>query len=233
MSTTTTTSQSATSPTRNKLDDYARWGLWALPVWAALLAYGTLTHQPSPQPSGYASYVTTTEFLIHHLLASIFGAGVGILGLTALFIVLCKGRAAPLALWALVLGVIGNTLDTAGFGVAAFAQSAIGRAYLSGHMAEATALNNDVYGPPLFATLLLGTLLITISIVLFGVAVARSGSLPKLAGIGLAVGIVLFAVVFGPVSFFDFGAGQPLAAALMGASAVWIAITGWRMLRAS
>jgi hypothetical protein len=125
MSTTTTTSQSATSPTRNKLDDYARWGLWALPVWAALLAYGTLTHQPSPQPSGYASYVTTTEFLIHHLLASIFGAGVGILGLTALFIVLCKGRAAPLALWALVLGVIGNTLDTAGFGVAAFAQSAI------------------------------------------------------------------------------------------------------------
>src|SRR5258708_5004401 len=140
MSTTTTTSQSATSPTRNKLEDYARWGLWALPVWAALLAYGTLTHQPSPQPSGYASYVTTTEFLIHHLVASIFGAGVGILGLTALFIVLCKGRAAPLALWALVLGVIGNMLDTAGFGVAAFAQSAIGRAYLSGHMAEATAI---------------------------------------------------------------------------------------------
>jgi len=76
-------------------------------------------------------------------------------------------------------------------------------------------------------------LLFTISLVLFGVAVARSGSLPKLAGIGLAVGMVLFAVVFGPVPFFDFGAGQPLAAALMVASTAWIAIAEWRMLRAS
>lgn len=58
-------------------------------------------------------------------MASIFGAGVGILGLTALFVVLCKGRAAPRALWALVTGVIGNTLTTAVFGVAAFAQPAI------------------------------------------------------------------------------------------------------------
>lgn len=235
MSTITTTSPSATSPTSSKLDLYARWGMWALPVWTLLLFLGTLTHQPSYQTDfpAYARYITTTEFLISHLVASIFGAGVGILGLTALFIVLCKGRAAPLALWALVTGVFSNMLGTAGFGVAAFAQSAIGRAYLSGHMAEAVAINNDVYGPALFATLLLGVLLFTISLVLFGVAVARSGSLPKLAGIGLAVGMVLFAVVFGPVPFFDFGAGQPLAAALMVASTAWIAIAGWRMLRAS
>jgi hypothetical protein len=233
MSNATTMSQSVTSPTRNKLDDYARWGLWALPVWAALLFYGTLTHQPDPTTNfpEYASYITTTEFLISHLVASIFGAGVGMLGLTALFVVLSKERAAPLALWAFVTWVIGNTLATAVFGVAAFAQPAIGRAYLSGHMAEAVAINNDVYGPALFATVLPGLLLLTIGIVLFGVAVVRSGSLPKLAGIGFAVGIVLFAVVFGPISFFDFGAGQSVGAALIVASTAWIAITGWRMLR--
>jgi hypothetical protein len=176
--------------------------------------------------------VTTTEFLIHHLVGSILGAGVGILGFIALFIVLCKGRTAPFALWALVTGVIGNTLAVTGFGVAAFAQSAIGRAYLAGHVAEATAINNDVYGPALIITLLSGALLLTIGIVLFGVAVARSGSLPKLAGIGLVIGIILFTVVFGPINFFDFSIGQSLAAALIGISALWIAIAGGRTLRA-
>ena len=65
MSTITTTSQSATSPTSSKLDLYARWGIWALPVWTLLLFLGTLTHQPSTQTDfpGYARYITTTEFL--------------------------------------------------------------------------------------------------------------------------------------------------------------------------
>jgi hypothetical protein len=227
MSTITTTSHIATSPTRNKLDLYARWGLWALLVWAALLVSGTLTHQPDPTTdfAGYASYITTTEFLISHLVASIFGAAVGTLGLTALFVVLCKGRAAALAPWALVTGIIGNTLVTSVFGAAAFAQPAIGRAYLSGHMAEAIAFNNDVYGPALFATALSGLVLLTIGIVLFGVAVVRSGSLPKLAGIGFAVGGAAFTVL--GILFSNFL--QPLGAAVMAASAIWIAFVGWRM----
>jgi len=229
MSTTTMPSLSATNPTSSKLEHYARWGLWALPVWTLLLFLGTLTHQPSYQTDfpAYARYVTTNEFLISHLVASILGAGIGILGFTALFIVLCKGRTAPLALWALVTGVIGTTITTAVFGVAAFAQPAIGRAYLSGHMAAAVAINNDVYGTALNATALPGLLLLTIGMVLFGVAVIRSGSLPKLAGIGLVVGIV----VFGPLGFFLADIVQSVGAALLVVSAVWIAIAGWRMLR--
>ena len=229
MSTTTMPSLSATSPTSSKLEHYARWGLWALPVWTLLLFLGTLTHQPSYQTDfpAYARYVTTNEFLISHLVASILGAGIGILGFTALFIVLCKGRTAPLALWALVTGVIGTTITTAVFGVAAFAQPAIGRAYLSGHMPAAVAINNDVYGTALNATALPGLLLLTVGMVLFGVAVIRSGSLPKLAGIGLVVGIV----VFGPLGFFLADIVQSIGAALLVVSAVWIAIAGWRMLR--
>ena len=229
MSTTTMPSLSATNPTSSKLEHYARWGLWALPVWTLLLFLGTLTHQPSYQTDfpAYARYVTTTEFLVSHLLASILGAGIGILGFTALFIVLCKGRTALLALWALVTGVIGTTITTAVFGVAAFAQPAIGRAYLSGHMAAAVAINNDVYGTALNATALPGLLLLTIGMVLFGVAVIRSGSLPKLAGIGLVVGIV----VFGPLGFFLADIVQSVGAALLVVSAVWIAIARWRMLR--
>jgi len=226
MSTPTTTSQSEPSPTRNGIDPYARWGLWALSVWAVLLFASTLTHQPSYQTDfpGYASYITTTEFLISHLVASILGAGVGTLGLTALFVVLGKGRTAPLALWALVAGIIGNTLLTSVFGVAAFAQPAIGRAYLSGHMAEAVVINNDVYGPALFATALPGLLLFTIGIVLFGVAVFRSGSLPKMAGVGFALSGVLFAVI----GFVLADIVQTVGAALMVASTAWIASAGGR-----
>lgn len=229
MSTITTTVQSATSPTSSKLDLYARWGIWTLPIWTLLLFLGTLTHQPSSQTDfpGYARYITTTEFLISHLVASILGAGIGTLGLTALFIILCKRRTAPLALWGFVTGVIGNTLLISIFGVAAFFQPAIGRAYLSGHMTEAVAINNDVYGPALFATALPGLLILTISIVLFSVAIARSGSLPKLSGIGFALGGVLFAVIGFVLADFV----QSIGAALLVASTVWIAIAVWRMLR--
>ena len=229
MSTITPTAQSATSPTSSKLEHYARWGIWALPVWTLLLFLGTLTHQPPTQTDfpGYARYITTTEFLISHLEASILGAGIGTLGLIALFVVLCKGRTASLALWALVTGIIGNTLLTSVFGVAAFFQPAIGRAYLTGHTAEAVAINNDVYGVALLATALPGLLLFTIGIVLFGVAVVRAGSLPKLAGIGFALGGVLFAVIGFVLSDFV----QSIGAALMVGSTVWIALVGWRTLR--
>ena len=74
-----------------------------------------------------------------------------------------------------------------------------------------------------------GLLIFAIGIVLFGVAIARFGSLPKLAGIGFALGGVLFAVIGFVLSDFV----QSIGAALLVASAVWIAITGWRMLRAS
>jgi hypothetical protein len=45
-----------------------RLGLWALPAWAELLFYGTLTHQPPPQTqfAAWARYVTTPGFLASH-----------------------------------------------------------------------------------------------------------------------------------------------------------------------
>jgi hypothetical protein len=132
-----------TSPTSNIQDRYARWELWASPAWTALLFYGTLTHQPDTKTDfpGYARYITT-GFLISHLVASIFGASVGIPGLIALFLVLSRGRTASLAFWAMVTGVIGNTLMTSVFGVAAFAQLAIRRAYLAGQIIEVEGARN-------------------------------------------------------------------------------------------
>jgi hypothetical protein len=139
-------------------------------------------------------------------------------------VALAQGRRAPLALWGFVVAALGNTGITAVFGAAAFAQPAIGRAYLSGHTAEAVAINNDVYGPALFATALPALLLFTTGMVLFGVAVTRSSSLPRLAGVGLALGGVVFAVIGFVLADFV----QSIGAALLVASTVWIAIAGWR-----
>jgi hypothetical protein len=205
---------------------YARFGLWATLVWAVLLFVGNLSHQPNFKTDfpGYARYITTTEFEVSHLVASIFGAGLGILGFTALFVVLCKGRTALLALFALVLYVIGTAFTIAVFGVAAFAQPAIGRAYLSGHTAAAVAINQDVYGSALNGTAVPATLLFLLGIVLFGVAVARSDLLPKLAGISLVVAGILFPVT--AILFDNFL--DTIGAALLVVSTAWIAIAGWR-----
>jgi hypothetical protein len=206
----------------NDLDRYARRGVWALPVWAALLLVGTWTHQPDYQTnfSQYAQYITTTQFLISHLIASILGAGIGILGLIALFVVLAHRQTLRLAAWAVVAAVIGNILVTAVFGAAAFAQPAIGNAYLAGYRTEAIAFNGDVYGPALFATALPGLLLFAIGVVLFGVAVARSDSFPKMAGFAFGLSGVLFAIIG-----FAIGEFQTVGAALMLVSTVWIART--------
>jgi hypothetical protein len=207
----------------NSLDRYARRGLWALPVYAALLLARTLTHQPDPYADfrAYAEYITTVPLVISHLVTSILGAGIGTLGLVALFVVLCGGSMERLALWALVTTVIGQALVISVFGVAAFAQPAIGHAFLTGQTAEAATINNTIYGPLLLTTALPGVLLLGVGFVLFGVAVTRSEWLPRTAGMLFTVSGPLFAMIG-----FTSEPVQTLSAALMTASTVWIARGG-------
>jgi hypothetical protein len=207
------------------IDVYARRGLWALVVWAVLLLYATFTHQPPYQTdfAGWSRYVTGTDFLVGHLLGSILGAGIGILGFVALSIVLADRGVPRLALWGLVTAVLGATLTTAVFGVAAFAQPAIGRSYLAGH-ADMVELYNDVNGVPLFATAATGVLLLSVGLVLYGIGVARSRLASRLAALAIAVGGPLFAIV--GVVLADIV--QSIGAALLVAGTVAIAWTGRR-----
>ncbi len=85
------------------------------------------------------------------MVASILGAAFGSIGFAALFVILLRRGAGQSALWSFLLFVIGNTLATSVFGAAAFAQPAIGRMYLAGQTAQAMALQDDIYGTPLFA----------------------------------------------------------------------------------
>jgi hypothetical protein len=205
---------------------FARAGLWLLPVYSVLLALSTLTQQPDYETDfrGYAEYITTDRFLVSHLGASIAGSALGLLGVVAALLFLVRGPAVTAAIAGTALTIVGNVGNIALFGVAAFAQPAIGRAYLNG-AERIPDLNDDVYGTPLFATAGVAILCFVAGAILIGVAIARTGGPLRWPGIGYAVSLALF-----PILFFTFAAAAPVAAALFTAVAVVVAVRLPRLL---
>ena len=197
------------------LHRWARTWVWLLPAWGVLLAVSTLTHQPSYDTDfkGYADYVTTTPFLLSHLFASIGGAMLAVVGATALAVALASTPAARSALVGLMAFLASQILVTAGFAVAAFFQPAIGRAFQDGQDAVSRAVNEDVYGTELFATIGIGLLLFIVAAALLGRAANRSGLVPVWAGRMFALAVPAFAIAGFSVEIL-----QPLAGVLIAVS---------------
>jgi len=202
---------------------YARFGIWALPVYAATLFFGTLTHQPPPQTdlAGWSRYVTTDEFLLSHIVFSILGAAVGAIGAVALGAVLIERGSPRLGIAGLLSGVSANVIGSSIFGIAAFAQPAIGRLYLSGLTDTAQEVYYDAaQGTPLLVVAGVFLVLLVTSFIVFGVGSARLHLMPRLPGIGYAVSGPLFAVIGFALDNWI----QSVAAVLMTASAAWMVI---------
>jgi hypothetical protein len=200
---------------------WIRPGMWALPLYGLLTFAGTLTHQPDPNTDfeAYARYVSTTTYLVGHLVGSILGITLGIFGAIALGAYLAGGRAVRPALTAMVLSVAGKALILTIFGMSTFATPAVGRAYLAGQHGI-VEVNQDIIGIPLILTALAGGLLYSVGAILFGVAVWRSGVLPRWAG-----------VLYAPTGFLisilglTVGASQTLGSLLVVVGGAWIAWT--------
>jgi hypothetical protein len=223
----TMSTQQSMNPGAGLLARAARLGLWALPVWAALLCVGTLNEQPRWQthPAAWSRFVTTPEFLASHLVASILGAAIGALGMVALGAVLARRGHPAIGLAVMVTGVVANVLTASGFGVAAFAQPALGRNYLAHPTAQAYQLiKTAANGGWLGVMILTSSLLLIASAVIAGVGGARTRPLPRAAGIGFAVTMALFVIANIP----DKGPWQAIAGALMTAFTAWIAIAASR-----
>jgi hypothetical protein len=204
----------------------ARLGLWALPVWAALLCISTVTQQPDwkTRPADWSRYVTTGPFLASHLIASILGAAIGALGMVALGAVLARRGHPAIGLAAMVTGVVANVLTASAFGVAAFAQPALGHNYLAVHTAQGQLLiKSAANGAWLNATAITSGLLLAASVVVAGVGVARTRSLPRAAGIGMVASAVLLVIGAIPDD-----ALQAIAAALLTAFTAWVAVAAGR-----
>jgi hypothetical protein len=202
-----------------RLDGHLRTGARALPVFGALLVVGSLTHQPdfTTDFPAYAAYVTSEVFLASHLVASILGAGIGVIGTASVaLLVASRTRHGGRALLGAAVSTVAHVLNTALFGVAAFAQPAIGRAYRDGS-SDAVALNSDVYGPELVTTAGAALVLWTVGAVLLGTALRRTSQALRGPGLAYAVTLPVFFVsglLGGPV--------QPLAAAAFTAAAVLV-----------
>jgi hypothetical protein len=179
----------------DRLEIWARLAIWALPVYGVLLAVSTITQQPDYQNDfpAYARYITTPQFLLSHVIASIAGAGFGLVGATALFI-LTDRMASRQAPWGFGLWAFAQAGLVSIFGVAAFFQPAIGRAFLDGSREVAVAINEDVYGEPLFLMAGLSVLLFIAGGILLGIAARRARLGPRWAGYAFAASVALFAI---------------------------------------
>jgi hypothetical protein len=212
--------------------NWIRIGLIALPISGVLTAWATITPQPNPSTEfeAWSRFVTTTEYLISHLLGTNLGIILLIFGVIALGAYLAKegGRSGRLGLMAMVIIIAANTLAlmSAG-GWATFAAPAIGRAYLSG---IEEAMRIDV-GVDYIVIFMLVIVLAFIGNMLLGIAIWRSRTLPKWAGAIWIAWAVMFYMA-GVLSGFLFTSSslptQPIGSLLMAISGGWIV---WSVFR--
>jgi hypothetical protein len=158
-------------------------GLLGLPIYGVLTFFSSLNPQPDPNThyEAWARYVTTDFYLLKHLFASGLGLILVIFGTIALGAYLITSRAGRMGLVGMVITVFGTLLFLMIGGLSIFAVPKEGQAFLAG-IEEYAKLPTILADTALLPTMGVGVLLMLVGNVLLGVAVWRSGTLPKWAG---------------------------------------------------
>jgi hypothetical protein len=206
-----------------------RVGLFALPLYAVLLCFGTLTPQPDPvrDPEGWARFVSSTGYLVAHVATNVVGAVLVVLGTYALGAFLLAGAAPRPALTGMVLSVVAQVLFMVPGTISTFATPAIGAAYLAGSRDVLTM----EFPAAMTAVTVVALLLVLAGSVILGVAIWRSGALPRWAGALWAAAAVIFYLLGAALGMATVGASlptQPVGAALMAVAGGWMA---WSAVR--
>jgi hypothetical protein len=185
------------SEKESAMTDLVRRGIYALPAAGVLTAvpWIFLVGQPSAKtdPDGYARSVTATG---DGVAGYLYLAGLICLlfGLLALYGYLARTRASSWAAAGMIVSVVAIALALMVFGIFALADKVLADVYLAGHkdvsaamvlLAGGTFSNrvNNVFG--------IFVLLSLVGAIAYSVAVWKSGSLPKWAGVLVAAGFVL------------------------------------------
>jgi hypothetical protein len=172
-----------------------RWmgiGLLGLPLYGVLTFFSSLDPQPDPNIhyDAWARYVTTDSFLLTHLFLSDLGLILAIFGTFALGAYLAGSRAGRMGLVAMAITVFGSLLFLMVGGVATFSQPEQGQMHLQG-IDEYREMPAILAQSAMTATFAASFLLMLVGNVLLGVAVWRSGTLPRWAGVLWVVGSAL------------------------------------------
>jgi hypothetical protein len=208
---------------------WIRAGLVALPVYGLLLGFTTLKPQPDQvtDPEGWARFVSTPSYLVQHIAGNVVGAVLMIFGVLALGAILSRSRAPRVALWGTVLAVAGQILFLVPGTISTIATPAVGAAYLTGNR-DVMALE---FSPALTLITGLALLLAVAGNIILGLAIWRSGVLPKWAGLIWIAATLVFYVFGAFLGMATTGASlltQPVGALLLAISSAWIA---WTVLR--
>ena len=205
-------------------------GLLALPVYGLLTAWSSLDSQPDQvkEPEAWARYVSTTSYMVSHLIGSTGGTILAIFGVFALGAYLSTSRAGRLGLAAMVVAAAGHAMLLVPSVISTFTTPAIGEAYLAG---MEDVIKGVEFHPAMMVIYLLGILLAVVGNVLLGAAVWRSGTLPKGAGAIWVVSVLVFYALGAVLGIFITGASlptQPVGALLMAVSGGAMAYSAMR-----
>ncbi len=208
-----------------------RWigiGLLGLPLYGALTFFSSLNPQPDPNThyEAWARYVTTDFYLLKHLFASGLGLILVIFGTIALGAYLVTSRAGRMGLMGMVITVFGTLLFLMIGGLSIFAVPKEGQAFLAG-IEEYAKLPTILADTALLPTMGVGVLLMLVGNVLLGVAVWRSGTLPKWAGAlwvaGSALPLLGQIYIILPIGANSTPPTVPAGAVLLAIGGAWMA----------
>jgi hypothetical protein len=203
-------------------------GLLGLPIYGVLTFLSSLNPQPDPNThyDAWARFVTTDFYVLKHLFVSIISTILVIFGTFALGAYLATSRAGRLGLAAMAITVFGTALFLTVGGVSTFASPEQGQAHLLG-IDEYRDMPDILADTMMMATFGVGFLLMLVGNALLGVAIWRSGTLPKWAGALWAVGYALpvlgmfYALL--PIGADATPPTVPVGAVLLTISGAWMA----------
>ncbi len=204
-------------------DGVIRLGVLALPL-AGLLALVGLYSSFQLGTGGILATgdnraIVSGGYYVSQLLGNALALTILIFGLMALYAYLANSRVSVLALGALVLSIFGIALQLIGLGVFAFAIPALSHSFLDGS-SESIRILDYIFEGPFRIIVTLALLLYVAGFILWGVAIWRSGALPRWAGVLVAVHAPLLGL--GPL---DSGVALVVGALLALVGGGWIALS--------
>jgi len=170
-----------------------RLGLLTLPragllvTWAAIASSAFFDFSDSAiDPQEAATAYASLGYFLSQFVGYILGLTLLTLGVFALTVYLSEIRGERWTLVAMVLSILGIGLLLSHYGLRTYAVPPLGGAYLDG-VQNAVELTNAIFGDPTQSVFYAAFLLYSAGFILFGFAVWGSGTLPKWAGVLLAI----------------------------------------------
>jgi hypothetical protein len=203
-------------------DGLIRLGVLALPLAGLLALVGLYSSfqlgTGGILATGDNQAIVSSGYFVSDLVGNGLALTLLIFGVVALYAYLANSRVRALALGAMVLSIFGIALQLTQLGVFAYTIPALSRSFLNGHQ-ESIRILDYIFAGPFRIIVTLALLLYLAGFILWGVAIWRSGVLPKWAGVLVALHAPL--LIFGPFSLVGPVVGALLA--LVGGG--WIALS--------